>query len=69
VAVAEDKVLLLRVSVVALPTSVSVEVGRVNVADPLLVLIDAMVGVVMVGLVANTTDPEPVVADICVPLI
>ena len=43
-------VLLVNVSVVALPTSVSAEVGRVNVF-PLTTIFDAIVGVVNVGVV------------------
>jgi hypothetical protein len=52
-------VLLVRVSVVARPTKVSVLVGRVNV--PVLTMLE-ITGVVIVGLVAKTIAPEPVVA-------
>ena len=52
-----DIVLLVSVSVVALPTKVSVEVGRVSV--PVLT-IDDIVGVVIVGEVDKTFEPDPV---------
>ena len=45
----EVSVLLVNVSVVALPTSVSAEVGRVNVL--LLLVIVAITGAVIVGVV------------------
>jgi hypothetical protein len=64
--------LLVRVSVVVLPTSVSVMAGRVNVkllapalADPSVVtpvLEPSTAGVTSVGLVASTALPVPVVA-------
>jgi hypothetical protein len=50
-------VLLVSVSVVALPTKVSVEVGSVNV--PVLT-IELITGVVNVGDVPKTNNPEPV---------
>ena len=56
-------VLLVSVSVVALPTSVSVEVGRVSV--PVLTM-DAITGVIRVGDVFNTVSPVPV--DVVVPV-
>ena len=59
-----SNVLLVNVSVVALPTSVSVLVGSVSV--PVLT-IDEKFGVVREGLVARTTDPVPVLAVIAVP--
>ena len=59
-------VLFVKVSVVALPTSVSVLVGSVSVP---VFTIDEKLGVVNDGLVANTTDPVPVTAVIDVPLI
>ena len=52
-------VLLVNVSVVARPTSVSVEVGRVSVPVLTMLLKD---GVVNVGLVARTLLPVPVLA-------
>ena len=48
---AVSNVLFVRVSVVSLPTSVSVDVGSVTVLAPPLVLIDAIIGVVKVLLV------------------
>ena len=48
--VGEVSVLLVNVSVVALPTSVSAEVGRVNVFQ-LTTIFDTIVGVVIVGVV------------------
>ena len=51
-------VLFVKVSVVALPTSVSVEVGRVKV--PVFTML-AITGVVNVGDVSKTTRPLPVV--------
>jgi hypothetical protein len=51
------RVLLVSVSVVALPTKVSVDVGNVSV--PVLTIL-AITGVVRVGLVANTKEPVPV---------
>jgi len=53
--------LFVNVSVVARPTNVSVEVGKVNV--PVLT-IDEITGVVSVGDVAKTSEPEPVSSDI-----
>ena len=50
-------VLLVRVSVVARPIKVSVEVGRVSVP---VFTIEAILGVVRVGEVPNTKAPEPV---------
>jgi hypothetical protein len=52
------KVLLVRVSVVARPTKVSVDVGRVNV--PVLTILE-ITGVVMVGDIPNTLAPVPVI--------
>ena len=46
---------------VARPTSVSVDVGNVSV--PELTILEKL-GVVRVGDVANTTEPEPVTAEI-----
>ena len=51
------RVLLVSVSVVALPTKVSVDVGNVSV--PVLTIL-AITGVVRVGLVAKTLAPVPV---------
>ena len=48
---------MVRVSVVALPTKVSVDVGNVSV--PVLTML-AITGVVRVGLVAKTFAPVPV---------
>ena len=50
---------MVSVSVVARATKVSVAVGRVSV--PVLTMLE-MTGVVIVGLVAKTIAPEPVVA-------
>ena len=52
--------LLVKMSVVFFPTSVSVDVGNVTVLAPPLVLIDAIVGVIIVGDVSNTKLPVPV---------
>ena len=49
--------MFVRVSVVARPTRVSVDAGRVRV--PVLTM-DEMLGVVRVGDVERTTEPEPV---------
>ena len=59
-------VLFVSVSVVALPTSVSVEVGRVSV--PVLVML-LITGVVSVADVSSTTLPVPVLSEMAVPLI
>jgi hypothetical protein len=55
--VGDVSVLFVSVSVVARPTSVSVEVGRVSV--PVLTMLEKL-GVVSVGDVAKTRAPEPV---------
>ena len=50
--------MFVRVSVVARPTSVSVEVGKVSV--PEFTMLEKF-GVVRLGLMLSTLDPEPVV--------
>jgi len=60
---AVSNVLLVNVSVVARPTKVSLEVGRVNV--PLLTKVEKL-GDVSDGLVAKTAAPEPVSSETAV---